>query len=186
MAASIKSIKLLNTVRTVPITDIWLSSRAIGAVSATNNEADKTITVATSSDATNGDAQLGGSALFPPQTVTNDFIEVTTNYGTTKFSTNKAFSGGTEYKVSLHITRQMIGFTSTITDWTADNGTITVPPGSSAGLSIANIRPQEYTGEEMPVTIYVNVGEFLSPGTYHAYIFTEGTMIGSGNLTMEK
>ena len=44
----------------------------------------------------------------------------------------------------------------------------------------------EYTGEEMPVTVYVNVGEFLSPGTYHAYIFAEGTMIGSGSLTMAK
>ena len=146
---TIKSIKLLNTVRTVPITNIWLSSRAIGAVSATNNEADKTITVATSSDATNGDEQLSGSVLFPPQTIAADFIEVTTNYGTTKFSTNKAFSGGTEYKVSLNITRQMIGFTSTITDWTADNGTIAVPPGSSAGLMIEDIDPEPYTGTEI-------------------------------------
>jgi len=55
---------------------------------------------------------------------------------------------------------------------------------STIGYSAMKI--VEYTGEEMPVTVYVNVGEFLSPGTYHAYIFAEGTMIGSGSMTMTK
>ena len=55
---------------------------------------------------------------------------------------------------------------------------------STIGYSATKI--VEYTGEELPVTVYVNVNEFLSPGTYHVYIFTEGTMIGSGSLTMNK
>ena len=55
---------------------------------------------------------------------------------------------------------------------------------STIGYSATKI--VEYTGEELPVTVYVNVNEFLSPGTYHVYIFTEGTMIGSGSLTMKK
>ena len=44
----------------------------------------------------------------------------------------------------------------------------------------------EYSGEELPVTMYIPVNEFLSPGTYHVYIFAEGTMIGSASMSMEK
>jgi hypothetical protein len=44
----------------------------------------------------------------------------------------------------------------------------------------------EYTGEEKAVTLFIPVNEFLSPGTYHVYIFAEGQMIGSGSTTMEK
>ncbi len=61
----------------------------------------------------------------------------------------------------------------------------TIPyENSTIGYSASKI--VEYTGEELPVTVYINVNEFLSPGTYHVYIFTEGTMIGSGSLTMNK
>lgn len=63
------------------------------------------------------------------------------------------------------------------------SGTISYE-NSSIGYSAMKI--VEYTGEEKPVTVYVNVNEFLSPGTYHVYIFAEGTMIGSGSLTMAK
>ncbi len=37
----------------------------------------------------------------------------------------------------------------------------------------------EYTGEEQQVTVYWNVEEFLQAGTYHVYLFADGTMIGS-------
>lgn len=137
----IKNVKLINTVREIGISNIQASSRALGALSSTKGE----IIVASTSEAEGLEA-LSGSVLFPPQTITADFIAVETNYGTTIFSTDKPFIGGTEYKASLTITRQMIGFTTTITDWTSDNGTIAVPPGSSAGLQIGNIDPQDYTG----------------------------------------
>lgn len=44
----------------------------------------------------------------------------------------------------------------------------------------------EYTGEEQTISMYVPINEFLSPGTYAAYIFVDGQMIGSGSLSMEK
>lgn len=44
----------------------------------------------------------------------------------------------------------------------------------------------EYTGEEQSLSMYVPINEFLSPGTYTAYIFVDGQMIGSGSLNMEK
>ena len=35
----------------------------------------------------------------------------------------------------------------------------------------------EYTGEEQNVTVYWDVEEYLHAGTYHVYIFADGTMI---------
>jgi DNA repair exonuclease SbcCD ATPase subunit len=43
----------------------------------------------------------------------------------------------------------------------------------------------EYTGEEQSVTVYWDVTEFLSTGTYHVYIFADGSMIGSSSVVLE-
>ena len=42
----------------------------------------------------------------------------------------------------------------------------------------------EYTGEQQEVTMYVDVAEFLSAGTYTAYLFVEGVMIGEQSVTL--
>jgi Rps23 Pro-64 3,4-dihydroxylase Tpa1-like proline 4-hydroxylase len=42
----------------------------------------------------------------------------------------------------------------------------------------------EYTGEEQSNTVYWDVNEFLSAGTYHVYIFAGGNMIGSGSFVL--
>lgn len=44
----------------------------------------------------------------------------------------------------------------------------------------------EYTGEEMPVTLYWNRNETLDPGTYQFEIFADGKSIGKTSLVMEK
>ncbi len=43
----------------------------------------------------------------------------------------------------------------------------------------------EYTGEEQQVTVYWNVEEFLQAGTYHVYLFADGTMIGSQSFNLK-
>lgn len=43
----------------------------------------------------------------------------------------------------------------------------------------------EYTGEELPVTMYWDIEEYLQPGTYRLYIFADGVMIGSNNFEFE-
>ncbi|MBP3553600.1 MAG: hypothetical protein J6K05_10625 [Bacteroidaceae bacterium] len=43
----------------------------------------------------------------------------------------------------------------------------------------------EYTGEEQQVTIYWDVEEFLSPGQYAVYLFSDGNMIGSQEFNLE-
>ena len=44
----------------------------------------------------------------------------------------------------------------------------------------------EYNGEELPVTMYWNIEEFLSPGTYRVDIFADGNLIGRKSFTLEK
>lgn len=85
---------------------------------------------------------------------------------------------------------------------TAQNGVrtfyirITTPAGSvlsngstftyeNRELQYSMKKALEYTGEETHVTTYWNVAEYLSPGTYQASIFAEGSMIGSGSFTFK-
>lgn len=42
----------------------------------------------------------------------------------------------------------------------------------------------EYTGEQQEVTMYWDVEEFLSAGTYSAYLFVDGVMIGEQSVTL--
>ncbi len=43
----------------------------------------------------------------------------------------------------------------------------------------------EYTGEEQNVTIYWDVEEFLNPGEYTVYLFSDGVMIGEKGFALE-
>ncbi len=43
----------------------------------------------------------------------------------------------------------------------------------------------EYDGEENQVTMYWDIEEFLSPGTYRVDIFTDGNLIGKKSFTLE-
>ena len=43
----------------------------------------------------------------------------------------------------------------------------------------------EYNGEEQDVTVYWDVEEYLPAGTYHVYIFADGTMIGQQAFSMK-
>ncbi|HBG58527.1 hypothetical protein [Proteiniphilum sp. UBA1028] len=44
----------------------------------------------------------------------------------------------------------------------------------------------EYGGEEIPVTMYWDIEEFLMPGTYKADIFADGYHIGTHSFTMQE
>ena len=43
----------------------------------------------------------------------------------------------------------------------------------------------EYTGEEQAVTVYWDVEEFLNPGQYTVYLFSDGVMIGERSFNLE-
>lgn len=47
-------------------------------------------------------------------------------------------------------------------------------------------RSIEYGGEEVPVTLYWKVEEYLMPGTYRVDLFADGDLIGSRSFSLEK
>lgn len=86
---------------------------------------------------------------------------------------------------------------------TATNGNrtlyvrITTPTGSVLGgggtfayenrsIECSMKKTIEYSGEETTVTLYRQVGEYLSTGTYTVSVFADGNMIGSRTFTFSK
>lgn len=47
-------------------------------------------------------------------------------------------------------------------------------------------RTIEYTGEEFPLSIYWDIEEYLSPGTYRVDIFADGNRIGQKSFKLDK
>jgi DNA gyrase/topoisomerase IV subunit A len=58
-------------------------------------------------------------------------------------------------------------------------------PYENREIQFSMKRIVEYGGEEIPVTMYWDIGEFLMPGTYKADIFADGHHIGSHSFAMQ-
>ncbi len=52
-------------------------------------------------------------------------------------------------------------------------------------INYSSKRMIEYTGEEIPVTIYWKIEEYLSPGNYRVDIFGDGNLIGQRSFPLE-
>lgn len=57
-------------------------------------------------------------------------------------------------------------------------------PFESGEINYSMKRVVEYGGEEVPVTLYWNVEEYLMSGTYRVDIFADGNRIGSKSFTL--
>lgn len=107
----------------------------------------------------------------------------------------KRLSRSSQFVVTFTITKNI----------TAEPGERTVyvrimsPDGSVLSKNAANVFPYEnrniqysikrsveYGGEEIPVTLYWDIEEFLKAGTYKADIFADGSLIGSYSFSMEE
>ncbi len=64
----------------------------------------------------------------------------------------------------------------------ADSGKF---PYENTSLDFTAKKVIEYTGEQQQVTIFWNVDQYLPAGTYTAYIFAEGVMIGQQSLELK-
>ena len=53
-------------------------------------------------------------------------------------------------------------------------------------INYSSKRTIEYDGEEVSVSIYWKIEEFLSPGTYRVDIFADGNLIGAQSFKLEK
>ena len=59
-------------------------------------------------------------------------------------------------------------------------------PYENRDIQYSMKRIVEYGGEETPVTMYWDIGEFLMPGTYKTDIFADGYHIGSHSFPMQE
>ena len=132
----------------------------------------------------------------------NEKVAIAAQLNATGISISPLKKNGKAAKKSKDITRFSISFTIT-RNVTAKAGNRTVyvrllkpnqqVVGESGTFSYENrqigysaAKTVEYNGQETHVTLYVPVSEFLSAGTYGAYIFADGQMIGSGSVQMSK
>ena len=53
-------------------------------------------------------------------------------------------------------------------------------------INYSSKRTIEYEGEELPVSIYWDIEEYLSPGTYRVDIFADGNLIGKKTFKWDK
>ena len=51
-------------------------------------------------------------------------------------------------------------------------------------IDYSAVKTIEYSGQEVNVTMYVDINEFLSAGQYSVHIFTDGQMIGSSSINI--
>ena len=132
----------------------------------------------------------------------NEKVAIAAQLNATGISISPLKKNGKAAKKSKDITRFSISFTIT-RNVTANAGNRTVyvrllkpnqqVVGESGTFSYENrqigysaAKTVEYNGQETHVTLYVPVSEFLSAGTYGAYIFADGQMIGSGSVQLSK
>ena len=145
---------------------------------------------------------MENSNIQAQNTHLNEKVAIAAQLNATGVSISPLKKNGKAARRSKDITR--FGITFTITrNVTANAGNRTVyvrllkpnqqVAGQSGNFQYENrsigysaARTIEYTGEETRVTLYVPISEYLSAGTYTAYVFADGQMIGSGSLNMTK
>lgn len=132
----------------------------------------------------------------------NEKVAIAAQLNATGVSVSPLKKNGKAAKKSKDVTRFAVSFTIT-RNVTANAGNRTVyvrllkPNQQVAGQSgsfhyenksigFSASRTIEYNGQEQHITVYVPVSEYLGAGTYSAYIFADGQMIGSGSTNMDK
>ena len=126
----------------------------IGASSTLASQGD--VAVASSS----GASQLSGAAILPPQSLSGNFLVVSTDKGDATFNlaTAKPIAAGLQYTLQVTVGRQSINHVNPIVAWN-DTGTQIVNAGDNNQMSISGtIESSEYTGYDITPTPDVYYG----------------------------
>ena len=132
----------------------------------------------------------------------NERVAIAAQLNATGISVTPLKKNGKNAKKSKDIARFAVSFTIT-RNVTATVGNRTVyvrllKPGQQVvnqsgsfhyenrNIGYSAAKTIEYSGQEVHTSVYVPVSEFLSGGTYSAYVFADGQMIGSGRVTLNK
>ncbi len=122
--------------------------------------------------------------------VTNIGVVPKNKRGKTKFNAKDVTKIAINFTIVKNITASTgeravyIRITKPDNDVLTKNSSATFPYENKQ-LSYSIKKYVEYTGEELPVTVYWDVEEFLQAGTYRVNIFSDGNMIGSSSFTLK-
>ncbi len=188
--------KELRTVRAVLrsyIIQIDSLNRANIALTAENKEVKQQYNEATQKISTLSEEKKSLNAkvtLAAQLDVTNIGITPKNKRGKTKFKAKDINKIAINFTIVKNITANTGERTVYIRITKPDNDILTKNvnatfPYENKQLSYSIKKYVEYTGEELTVTVYWDVEEFLQAGTYHVYIFSDGNMIGSSSFTLK-
>ena len=146
----VTSVKLVNVLRQVTFTATTgsvtgLATTSDKASSASAEDNDK-ISLSVSDDP-------GSAAVFPPQTVNGDFVELTVSglAGPIYYSVvNKTFSAGHQYTTTIEVNSSNVGLTNAITDWSEET-----PEAGYTGAPTTLGELYEFIMAEKTVTNYL-------------------------------
>jgi len=188
--------KELRTVRAVLrsyIIQIDSLNRANIALTTENKEVKQQYNAATQKISTLSEEKKSLNAkvtLAAQLDVTNIGVSPKNKRGKTKFNAKDITKIAINFTIVKNITANTgertvyIRITKPDNDVLTKNANVTFPYENEQ-LSYSIKKYVEYTGEELPVTVYWDVEEFLQAGTYHVYIFSDGNMIGSSSFTLK-
>lgn len=148
------------------------ASRQISTLTEAKKDLDKKVSLAAQLDATN----IGIETLTKRGRATKRLRNIATLK--INFTINKNITAETgERTLYVRITKP-------------DNSVLTKSPDNIFTYEnrklVYSIRKYiEYKGEEQPVTVYWDVEEYLYAGKYRLDIFTDGTLIGTANFTLD-
>ncbi len=122
---------------------------------------------------------------------TNISVKAVNDRGRTQKRLSRSTQIVVSFTIAKNITAQPGDKTIYVRIMAPDGTVLTKNPGNTFPYENGNLqysmkRVVEYGGEEVGVTVYWNIEEFLTAGTYKADIFADGNLIGSQSLTLEQ
>ena len=175
--SSISAVKIIGGKPTVALSG---TDCTIGAASETDFSKSSPLTVYSG---THSSGTLNCAALLPPQTVSGDFLLITTDQGDVTYNLDsKAFATAQSYTFNITVNALAVGTTVEITDW-ADNGNATVEPTAEGGSSpiptISAHAPSGASAVDLGLSVkWANMNVGATTATDYGTYFSWGETIG--------
>ncbi len=134
--------------------------------------------------------QLSERVSLAAQLVANINAKAVNDRGKEQLRLSKSSQFAVSFTIARNITAEPGERTIYVRLMSPDGSVLSKSPSNTFPYENGNIlysmkRTVEYGGEEMPVTMYWDIEEFLMPGTFKADIFADGHHIGSRSFGMK-
>ena len=133
-----------------------------------------------------GASQLSGAAILPPQSLSGNFLVVSTDKGDATFNlaTAKPIAAGLQYTLQVTVGKQSINHVNPIVAWN-DSGTQIIDSGGDNQLSIPdNIDNVQYTGNEITPTpdVYYGSSTKLTKDVDYTLYYDNNINVGTATI----